>query len=194
MPASWTAVLEATRRRAEDVTALVSPLVLTLAVTYPGVLGGAERTLLDFTRGLPGGLVLACPEGALADRARADGVSVIPSALRGRSSCAADSATGSAPGARWPATARDVRRLVREVGPDLLVAWGMRTAIVAPAAATAMDKRPAVVARHVDFLPGPAIARLMRASVARADRVSRQLLGGGARPRSRRQRSATGST
>ena len=61
---------------------------------------------------------------------------------------------------------------MREVGPDLLVAWGMRTAIVAPAAATAIDKRPAVVARHVDFLPGPAIARLVRASVARADRVS----------------------
>ena len=64
-------MLEATRRRAEDVTALVSPLVLTLAVTYAGLLGGAERTLLDFARGLPGGVVLACPEGPLAERARA---------------------------------------------------------------------------------------------------------------------------
>jgi GT2 family glycosyltransferase/glycosyltransferase involved in cell wall biosynthesis len=145
--------------------------VLTLAVTYPAVLGGAERTLLDFTRGLPGGLVLACPEGPLAERARAEGVSVIelparPLELRG------------GVGERLAASralaghARDVRRLVREVGPDLLVAWGMRTAIAAPAAAAATDKRPAVVARHVDFLPGPAIARLLRASLARADRVS----------------------
>ena len=66
---------------------------------------------------------------------------------------------------------REVRRLVREVGPDLLLAWGMRTAIVATAAAVATDRRPAILVRHVDFLPGPSIARLMRASVARADRV-----------------------
>ena len=45
--------------------------MLTLAVTYAGLLGGAERTLVDFARGLPGGVVLACPEGALAERARA---------------------------------------------------------------------------------------------------------------------------
>jgi GT2 family glycosyltransferase/glycosyltransferase involved in cell wall biosynthesis len=145
--------------------------VLTLAVTYPGVLGGAERTLLDFTRGLPGGLVLACPEGPLAERARAEGVSVIP--LRSRP-LELRGGLGDRLGASRALAghARDVRRLVREVGPDLLIAWGMRTAIVAPAAATAIEKRPAVVARHVDFLPGPAIARLVRASVARADRVS----------------------
>jgi N-acetylglucosaminyl-diphospho-decaprenol L-rhamnosyltransferase len=144
--------------------------VLTLAVTYPGVLGGAERTLLDFTRGLPGGLVLACPEGALAERARADAINVIelrsrPLELRG--------GLGDRLGAgrALAGHAGDVRRLVREVAPDLLVAWGMRTVIVAPAAVAAA-KRPAVVARHVDFLPGPAIGRLVRASAARADRVS----------------------
>ena len=144
--------------------------MLTLAVTYPGVLGGAERTLLDFTRGLPGGLVLACPEGALEERARADGVTVIalperPLELRG--------GVGERLGAgrALAGHAREVRRLVREVAPDLLVAWGMRTAIVAPAAAAGAN-RPALVARHVDFLPGPGIARLVRASMARADRVS----------------------
>ncbi|HVI18239.1 MAG TPA: hypothetical protein VM712_07660, partial [Gaiellales bacterium] len=116
--------------------------MLTLAVTYPGVLGGAERTLLDFTRGLPGGLVLACPAGALAERARAEGVAVIelparPLELRG--------GLGERVGATRALAghARDVRRLVREVGPDLLIAWGMRTAIVAPAAAAAIDRRPA---------------------------------------------------
>ena len=47
----------------------------------------------------------------------------------------------------------------------------MRTAIVAPAATVAVDQRPALLVRHVDFLPGPSVARLMRAAVARADRV-----------------------
>jgi GT2 family glycosyltransferase/glycosyltransferase involved in cell wall biosynthesis len=147
------------------------PLVLTLAVTYTGLLGGAERTLLDFTGGLPGGLVLACPEGALADRARSEGVRVVtmrarPLELRG--------GVGErvAAGRELAGHAREVRRLVREVRPDLLVAWGMRTAIVAPATAAGLDRRPAVLVRHVDFLPGPSIARLVRAAVARADRVS----------------------
>jgi N-acetylglucosaminyl-diphospho-decaprenol L-rhamnosyltransferase len=52
------------------------------------------------------------------------------------------------------------------------VAWAIRTAIVAPAAAAALDMRPAVVARHVDLMPGPAIARLVRAAAARTDRVT----------------------
>jgi N-acetylglucosaminyl-diphospho-decaprenol L-rhamnosyltransferase len=151
--------------------ALVLPLVLTLAVTYAGLLGGAERTLLDLTRTLPGGLVLACPEGALAERARGEGVRVVtlrarPLELRG------GVAERVIAGRELAGHARDVRRLVREVGPDLLLAWGMRSAIVAPAAAAALDRRPAVLVRHVDFLPGPSIARLTRAAVARADRVS----------------------
>ncbi len=151
--------------------ALVSPLVLTLAVTYAGVLGGAERTLLDFTRALPGGLVLACPEGPLADRARADGVKVLPLPTRPLELRGGTAERLSA-GRALAGHTRDVRRLVREVGPDLLVAWGMRTAITAPAAVAGLDPRPAVVARHVDFLPGPSIARLVRAAAARADRVS----------------------
>jgi glycosyltransferase involved in cell wall biosynthesis/GT2 family glycosyltransferase len=144
--------------------------VLTLAVTYAGLLGGAERTLLDFTRGLPGGLVLACPEGALADRARGEGVQVVP--LRARPLELRGSLTERlSAGRELAGHGRDVRRLVREVRPDLLVAWGMRTAIAAPAAAVAIDQRPALLVRHVDFLPGPSVARLMRAAVARADRV-----------------------
>jgi GT2 family glycosyltransferase/glycosyltransferase involved in cell wall biosynthesis len=145
--------------------------VLTLAVTYAGVLGGAERTLLDFTRGLPGALVLACPEGPLAERARGEGVQVIP--LRSRPlELRGGVAERVTAGRELAGHARDVRRLVREVGPDLLVAWGMRTAIAAPAAAAALDRRPAVLVRHVDFLPGSSIARLMRVAVGRADRVS----------------------
>jgi GT2 family glycosyltransferase/glycosyltransferase involved in cell wall biosynthesis len=147
------------------------PLVLTLAVTYAGLLGGAERTLLDFTRGLPGGLVLACPEGSLAERARAEGVQVVP--LRERPlELRGGLSERLGAGRELAGHGRDVRRLVREVGPDLLIAWGMRTAIVAPAAVAAIDQRPALLVRHVDFLPSPGVARLMRAAVARADRVS----------------------
>jgi GT2 family glycosyltransferase/glycosyltransferase involved in cell wall biosynthesis len=145
--------------------------VLTLAVTYAGLLGGAERTLLDFTRGLPGGLVLACPEGALAQRARAQGVQVVP--LRARPlELRGGLSERLGAGRELAGHGRDVRRLVREVGPDLLVAWGMRTAIVAPAAVVATGQRPALLVRHVDFLPSPQVARLMRAAVARADRVT----------------------
>ena len=145
--------------------------MLTLAVTYAGLLGGAERTLLDFTRGLPGGLVLACPEGALAERARAEGVQVVP--LRERPlELRGGVAERVSAGRELAGHGRDVRRLLREVRPDLLVAWGMRTAIVAPAAAVAVDQRPALLVRHVDFLPSPGVARLMRAAVGRADRVT----------------------
>ncbi len=145
--------------------------MLTLAVTYAGLLGGAERTLLDFTRGLPGGLVLACPEGELAQRARAQGVQVVP--LRERPLELRGSLSERlGAGRELAGHGRDVRRLVREVGPDLLVAWGMRTAIVAPAAVVASGRRPALLVRHVDVLPSPQVARLMRAAVARADRVT----------------------
>jgi N-acetylglucosaminyl-diphospho-decaprenol L-rhamnosyltransferase len=145
--------------------------VLTLAVTYAGVLGGAERTLLDFTRGLSGTLVLGCPEGPLAERARRDGVNVVPVPARPlelRGGIGERVGAGRA----LAGHARDVRRLVGDVGPDMLLAWGMRSAIVAPAATAGLERRPALVARHVDFLPGPAIARLMRAATARADRVT----------------------
>ena len=144
--------------------------MLTLAVTYAGLLGGAERTLLDFTRGLPSGMVLACPEGPLADRARGEGVQVAPLRTRGLELRGSVTERLTA-GRELAGHGRDVRRLMREVQPDLLLAWGMRTAIVAPAAAVAVDQRPALLVRHVDFLPGPSVARLMRAAVARADRV-----------------------
>jgi glycosyltransferase involved in cell wall biosynthesis/GT2 family glycosyltransferase len=145
--------------------------VLTLAVTYAGVLSGADRTLLEFSRDLPGGLVLACPEGELAERGRGEGVQVVP--LRARPlALHGGVAERLTAGRELAGHGRDVRRLVHELGPDLLLAWGMRTAIAAPAAAVAIDQRPAVLVRHVDFLPSPSIAHLMRAAVTRAERVS----------------------
>jgi N-acetylglucosaminyl-diphospho-decaprenol L-rhamnosyltransferase len=145
--------------------------VPTLAVTYSGMLGGAERTLVDFTGALPDRVVLACPEGPLAAHARDHGLTVFPISARrpelrrgllGRVRAVA--ALGG--------HARELRRLTRALDPDLVLAWGMRSAIAAPVALARVQGRPALLIRHVDFLPGPLIARLMRASCARAERVS----------------------
>jgi N-acetylglucosaminyl-diphospho-decaprenol L-rhamnosyltransferase len=144
--------------------------VLTLAVTYVPVLGGAQRSLLELTSGLPETLVLACPEGPLADRARAQSVRLIGLAA-GPPGLGGGVTEWVVAGRALAAHGRDVRRLVREVEPDLLVAWGLHTAIVAPAAISGMQKRPALLASHVDFLPGPAAARMARAAARRADRV-----------------------
>jgi GT2 family glycosyltransferase/glycosyltransferase involved in cell wall biosynthesis len=144
--------------------------VLTLVVTYLPLLGGSERSLLELTGGLPGKRVLACPEGRLADRARAAGVSVTtipagPAEWRGGVPGRVASGRGLA------VHGREVRRLVRELEPDLLVAWGLHTAIVAPAALSGLHQRPGLLSALVDFLPGPPVDKMARAAVARADRV-----------------------
>src|ERR687887_848178 len=63
------------RRTARDATAAMAAGPV-LFVSYSGVLGGAERILVDAaTRaGLPA--IVACPEGALATAARAAGLPV----------------------------------------------------------------------------------------------------------------------
>jgi N-acetylglucosaminyl-diphospho-decaprenol L-rhamnosyltransferase len=142
--------------------------VLTLAVTYAGLLGGAERTMLDFVRGLPGGVALACPDGRLAERARDDGLAVMP--ISDRRLEIRDAPPRAA--AELAGHARDVRKLARTLRPDLLLAWGMRSAMACPLAVAGLSPRPALLMRHVDFLPGPLIARAVRATARRCDRVS----------------------
>jgi N-acetylglucosaminyl-diphospho-decaprenol L-rhamnosyltransferase len=134
--------------------------MLTLVATASGVTGGSAEELFRLTTGLPDGVVLACPAGPLARRARSQGLRVLP--LPARSTRARDLA----------AHARHVRRLLREVRPDLLVTWDLPTAIVAPAATLALDPRAAVVIRHSELLPDGGAARLMRAAAGRADRVA----------------------
>ncbi|MBN1530597.1 MAG: glycosyltransferase family 4 protein, partial [Thermoleophilaceae bacterium] len=142
--------------------------MLTLAVTYAGVLGGLERELIDLPPGLPGRVVVACPEGPLANGAREAGIDVRPIAsrpleLHGSSGAAAANLAGHA---------REVRSLVRELGPDLVVAWGMRSAIAAAAVVRAVPRRPGLLFRHLDFLPGGAVGRAVRMAARSADRVS----------------------
>jgi glycosyltransferase involved in cell wall biosynthesis/GT2 family glycosyltransferase len=141
-----------------------------LIATYTSAPGGSERLLLDVARGLPEPPSIACPAGWLADRAREQGFAVLELPER---SLHVRASVGDrlASGARLAAHARELRGLIRDVQPDLFVAWGMRTAIAAAAAVRPLRERPPLVFEHVDFLPGPAIARAVRAAAATADLV-----------------------
>jgi N-acetylglucosaminyl-diphospho-decaprenol L-rhamnosyltransferase len=134
-----------------------------LFISYSAALGGAERVLLDWAAGMPGEAVLACPDGPLLGQARAAGLSALVLPARGlelRGGAAARLRAGRA----LLGHVGDVRRLVRALEPDLLVAWGMRTGIARLLAASGS---PWVLAHH-DFLPGPLIGAAVRAAAARA--------------------------
>jgi len=138
-----------------------------LFVSYSGVLGGAERLLVDIAGGLPQAPALACPEGPLADAARAAGLPVF--ALRARALELRGRPVERARAAqRLAAHTREVRRVVRALGPELVIAWGMRSAI-----ACTFGGAPGrtVVFHHNDLLPGRVVGALVRAAAARADLV-----------------------
>lgn len=134
-----------------------------LLVSYSGVFGGSEQVLLDCAAAAPGTPVLACPEGPLAARARAAGLTVLALPSRPLDLRAGAVARGRAVGA-LAAHGRDLRRLHRELAPALTIAWGMRSVL----AARALPRGARCVVSHQDFLPGPQIARGIRAAAARA--------------------------
>ncbi len=130
-----------------------------LFVSYSGLLGGAERLLLDAASGLEAPPALACPEGPLAERARDGGLTVLairerPLELRGRRAAAVLDLLGFR---------RELARVVEALRPDLVVAWGMRAALAA--------QGPRLVFQHNDLLPSPAVGRAVRAAARRADTV-----------------------
>jgi GT2 family glycosyltransferase/glycosyltransferase involved in cell wall biosynthesis len=153
------------RRRCEEPDSLPG---VVLFATYSGELGGAERLLIQFAGALVPECVVACPEGALADGARAGGLRVF--SLRSRR---ANVRTGVRDRALAPARlaghAAEIHRLVRALEPELVVAWGMRSAI---ACLTVPRLRGRVAFQHNDLLPGPVIARIVRAAADRADLVT----------------------
>ena len=158
-----------------------------LFVSYSGHFGGGERLLLDYASALEGECVLACPEGPLAGRAASAGLRVVPLRehpleLRGspRAGVAAALALGS--------HAREARRLVRDLAPDLLLAWGMRSAIALGGLPLGGARPPRTVFQHNDLLPGAAVGRLVRAG-GRALRPRRGAVGSRG-PRSRPHRRA----
>ena len=139
-----------------------------LFVSYSGTLGGAERLLIGWALAVDGERVLACPEGPLADAARADGIRVL--ALRERSLELRRSARERTLAlARLVAHRRELRALVGALDPDVVVLAGMRSAIAGLAIGSLGHGRPAVVFQQSDLLPGPAIGRLVRRAARRSD-------------------------
>jgi GT2 family glycosyltransferase/glycosyltransferase involved in cell wall biosynthesis len=136
-----------------------------IAVSYSGVLGGAERLLLDMAAALPEPPELAAPEGPLAAAARARGLGVFE--LRERSLVLRASTRDRmlAP-LRVAAQAAELRTLFGAAQPDAVIAWGMRAG-VASSAALAGSSTP-VLLQHNDLLPGPFVARAARAAARRA--------------------------
>jgi glycosyltransferase involved in cell wall biosynthesis/GT2 family glycosyltransferase len=141
-----------------------------LIASYTSAAGGSERLLLDVATGIEEPTLIACPAGWLADQAREAGLTVFE--LPARSLHVRQSMrdrVGSL--TRLAAHSRELRRLYEGLRPDVVVAWGMRTAIATAAAMRRIDAPPPWVFQHVDFLPSAAIARAVRAAAARADRI-----------------------
>jgi GT2 family glycosyltransferase/glycosyltransferase involved in cell wall biosynthesis len=152
---------------------------MVLFICYSGAFGGAERLLVQFAGGLDVERFLACPEGPLAQAARDAGMTVFtlpPRTLRVRGGPRERMLSL----ARLGAHAAEAHSLVGALEPDLVIAWGMRSAI-ACAAAGLGEKRgrrarsgsgsPPLVFQHNDLLPSPLIGRLVRAASLRADLI-----------------------
>jgi glycosyltransferase involved in cell wall biosynthesis len=129
-----------------------------LLVSAGAALGGAERVLLDWTGGLEGPLLLACPPGALAAAAAIEVAPLRARSVRRRG--------------RRVAAAGDLAGLAREIGavagrirPAVVVASGARAVL---AAAAARLGGAALVALHHDLPPGPITGALLRAASWRA--------------------------
>jgi N-acetylglucosaminyl-diphospho-decaprenol L-rhamnosyltransferase len=133
-----------------------------LIASYSGAFGGAERLLLDFAQAFPESCAIACPAGPLADGARGSGFRVF--LLRSRSP--RFRGEGLAAVARLVAHGAELRRLVRDLDPEVVVAWGMRSAI---ASLLGPGTGRPVVFQHNDLLPGFFVGQVVRAAAVRAD-------------------------
>ena len=135
-----------------------------LFLSYSGVLGGAERVLLDCAVRLGRPALVACPEGPLAAAARGAGLKVEP--IRNRSlhlRRARVAAVG-----RLGGLTVDAARLARRHRPAALVAWSARAVLAAAAAPLAGTPWLAV---HHDLLPGRGGRAAVGAASRRADGV-----------------------
>lgn len=138
-----------------------------LLCSYSGALGGAERVLLDVAEGFGEQAILACPAGPLADAARARGIRNFH--LRWRALELRSTPTQSLSAVRdLVGHGREVRRLTRDLGPELVVVWNMRSALGVCFAASPPVR---TVFAHNDLLPGGLIAAAVRRAARRADLV-----------------------
>ncbi len=120
-----------------------------LFASYSGVLGGAERVLLDCVTRLDRPLRVACPPGPLADELHAAGIEHVPLKDRGLRKSA-----GGTLGLTYELT---------KLKPRTLVAWGAKA--VMAAAAVPKTQRVAV---HHDLFDAPALRGAVRATTRRA--------------------------
>jgi glycosyltransferase involved in cell wall biosynthesis len=134
-----------------------------LIVCYSGVLGGAERLLLQFGGGLRPDVVVACPRGALAEAARAHGFDV--RLLSARALEMRGSRLRAA--LQLASFAAEVRALTAAERPGVVIAWSMRPALACAAAVRGVR----MVFQHNDLLPSPGVAAVVRAAARRFDRV-----------------------
>jgi N-acetylglucosaminyl-diphospho-decaprenol L-rhamnosyltransferase len=141
--------------------------VAAIAVSYSGLLGGAERVLVELAAGLDDPPLIACPPGPLADAARERGLGVLE--LRERSlELRRSPAERAAAAARLAAQAAELRSLFHALRPLTVLAWGMRAGLTAFAAAAPGTR---LVLQHNDLLPGPLIARALRRRARQAELV-----------------------
>jgi glycosyltransferase involved in cell wall biosynthesis len=134
----------------------------TLIVSYSGVLGGAERILLDCASRLGAPACVACPEGPLAEAALAAGLdhARLPErSLRLRGARAAHARA-------LAALARDITTLTQRHRPPAVVAWGARAVL-----ACALLRRTPVLAVHMDLPPSPGVGAAVRWATRCADGV-----------------------
>jgi N-acetylglucosaminyl-diphospho-decaprenol L-rhamnosyltransferase len=144
--------------------------VSALFVSYSGLFGGSERVLIDLTTGLGGDPVILCPEGPLADRARAAGIRTFTVPQR-RLELRATARDRVATPLRIAALAREVRDLTRSLRPDVVFGWGTRAAMACAAALSGLEPRPRFVFQNNDILRGPVISQAVRAAARRADLI-----------------------
>jgi N-acetylglucosaminyl-diphospho-decaprenol L-rhamnosyltransferase len=142
-----------------------------LALSYSGLLGGAERMLLDVATGLPDPPLLACPDGPLAQTARERGLGVFELQKRSLELRRSPRDRTAMP-LRIAAQAAEIRELVKSQQPEAMLAWGMRAGLVLATAYPLRHGRPPWLLQHHDLLPSPLVARAVRAAAARADIVA----------------------
>lgn len=140
-----------------------------LLVSYTGVLGGAERVLLDCAGVLDRPAVLACPEGPLATAAREQGLELAPLRERPIELRAGPRSRIAAP-LEIAGAAREVAGLLRATRPALVVAWSMR-ALLACSLAGRGSHRPPLLFQHNDLLPSGLVGSAVRRAARRARRV-----------------------
>jgi glycosyltransferase involved in cell wall biosynthesis len=125
-----------------------------LFVSYSGVLGGAERVLVDAVTRLGRPLTVACPDGPLAAALLTAGVAHVEVAERPLQ-------VGLAHMAGIAGLARDIRAL----RPEFVVAWGARAVLAAR-----LESRPWLAVHH-DLLPGRAVRAVVKEAAKEANGV-----------------------